>query len=90
MDTLSNSCTGVHNRYAQRIREYINGQVFCSTCDVFLRKESLWKNSRCPCCHVAVRSRTHKSSGRKDLKRVDSTMIIPTKPIYKIKVNMNE
>ncbi len=90
MVILSNSCTGVHDRYAQRIREYTDGQVFCSTCDVFLKRESLWKNSRCPCCHVAVRSRTHKASGRKDLKRVGSTVIVPTKSVYKIKVNIND
>ena len=54
MDTLNNKCIGRHD-FAEVNRTY-NGNVFCASCNIFIKRTE--EKQRCPCCNGNVRYRS--------------------------------
>ncbi len=59
MVILNNKCIDRHN-FAEVSRTY-NGNVFCATCNIFIKRTE--ERQQCPCCNGNVRYRSKYSFG---------------------------
>ena len=76
MDTFNNRCIDRHD-FAEVNRTY-NGNVFCASCNIFIKRTE--EKQRCPCCNGNVRYRSKYSFG----KRKKHYIYNEDKPVYKV------
>ena len=76
MDTFNNRCIDRHD-FAEVNRTY-NGNVFCASCNIFIKRTE--EKQRCPCCNSNVRYRSKYSFG----KRKKHYIYNEDKPAYKV------
>ena len=73
---MNNRCIGRHD-FAEVNRTY-NGNVFCASCNIFIKRTE--EKQRCPCCNGNVRYRSKYIFG----KRKKHYIYNEDKPVYKV------
>ena len=72
---MNNRCIDRHD-FAEVLRTY-HGNVFCATCNIFIKRTE--ERQQCPCCNGNVRYRSKYSFGKQK-----HYIYNEDKPVYKV------